>query len=321
MIPRTLMLAALMSLVLFASAEPAFAGKRKGGRIDVARQRVRENKSKSSRSSSRSRSRSRTDDSSDRGSSNDEDHFDFDHYDYDFDRHDHSGSNFGNELYWLTFQTLIFPFSGPVAIVGENPFRLGTYRFGAYPYAGGLSGHVQRVRGKSADPGKSSAGRFASLRLQSSYERHADNLDGVRLRGTLRTAVRFNLDASVTRYREQLESGTDELWHYKVLGMYSFAVSPHVHFSAGVGVRSLMFRGGEDAIGFISRYSAEFFPVSPLHLWVSGELGGGRGGFMGEVEVGAGLLFKQFEAYAGYRAFEVAGVPFRGPQVGLMLWL
>ena len=58
-----------------------------------------------------------------------------------------------------------------------------------------------------------------------------------------------------------------------------------------------------------------------MHFWFSGEFGGGRGGVMAEFEVGVGLLLRQVELFAGYRAFKVAGVPFQGPQIGLMLWL
>ena len=283
------------------------AGTRKRGRIDAARQRVKANKAKakSYRSSSKK--------SDDRDAKEDSD---------SYEDSDSNSSYRGKKISGKALvRALAFPFWGPASAIGDHPMRIGGYRFARYPYAD-ANGHARQLSNLFVVGAPPVRGRQISVRLQSSYERLASNLDGLRLRATLRTVSRFNLDGSVTRYQENLGDGeTDSLWHYKVLGMYSFAVSPRVHMSAGAGVRSLVFKGGEDAIGTIVRYSAEFFPVSPTHIWISGEVGGGRGGVMAEFELGAGVLLRQVELFAGYRAFQVAGVPFQGPQVGLMLWL
>ena len=297
--------------------EPAFAGRGKGGRINAARKRVSANKKSHSRSRSQPRSKQRDSggnesDSSSSSSSYGDDGY-WPHYSEDFEKPESALSKIQSRMF-------TFPFWLPVFATKDKPFRLGMYRHARYPYAKGVSGHIQRVSRKQSGLGLD-ADRWYSLRLQSSFERHAANLHGIRLRATLQTASRFNLDASVTRYEEKLDFGRDVLWHYKILGTYSFAVSPRTHFSAGLGVRSLVFLGGEDAIGVISRYSAEFFPAKPVHFWIGGEVGGGRGGLMSEFETGIGVLIKRVELYAGYRAFKVAGVPFHGPQIGAMLWL
>jgi hypothetical protein len=157
-------------------------------------------------------------------------------------------------------------------------------------------------------------------RMLASYELQDDDIDGQRLRVGLRTNRRFNLDAELTRYDEDLGTSIDHLWHYKTLLTYSFAVSKRAHFSAGLGVRGMRFKKGDNSIGFVSRYEIELFPVEPLHIWALGELGRNSASVASEFEIGVGALLNRFEAFIGYRHFRIVGISFAGPEAGVAVW-
>ena len=157
------------------------AGKK--GRIEEARQRVRANKARAKEKSG-----------SDRVYQTDS--FE-DESEEESDGDDDGDTTIAGEA---LFRTLTLPFWGPAQLLGDQPGRLGGYRFVRHPYADG-DGHTRRLSYLFAADRPKATGRLYSLRLQSGYERHAADLEGFRLRATLRTASRFNFDGSVTRYQ------------------------------------------------------------------------------------------------------------------------
>lgn len=287
--------------IVCAMPAPAAADGSRSGRIDAARERMNDN---------------REDDSHDTDDSSGEIDWDDDDC-WDCEDDEGGDSAIGN---WLAYHLFGGPFVAPALIVGDW-YPLRRFRFLAYPYHDGRDGQHRFLaldeQGRPTEPEPVEM----SLRVLASYERHDANLDGRRLRVTLRSNSRFNLDASITRYTEVLGPGdVDHLWHSKALVTYSFAVSPHAAFSAGLGARNMYFGTGDQFTHFALRYGFELFPVRPLHAWVLGEAGLGPSGGSTEVEAGVGVIIHRFELFAGYRRFRVVGVDFAGPELGALAW-
>lgn len=220
----------------------------------------------------------------------------------------------------LLFYLLMYPFWAPAASVGDW-WPLRQYGFHGYPFQAGTEGHLrflpldERGRPTVPDPHE------LSLRFLASYERQAANLDGRRLRLTLHSNTRFGLDASITRYTEALGAGQyDALWHYTALATYAFAVSPRTQFTAGVGARGFRFTAGDQFTHVAFHYGADFLPIRPVHFWLLGQAGFGPSGSSSELEAGLGVLLYRFEVFAGYRRFRIVGVDFSGPELGLAAW-
>jgi hypothetical protein len=290
---------------------PAAADGSRSGKIEEARERMRENAS----------SQKNDDD-------DDDDH-----------EHGHGGSgdsgsslldgddcvdcepSVGDEIVGrIVLYMLIYPFWAPAAIVGDwSPLR--QYGFHGHPYQAGAEGQLrflpldERGRATVPDPHE------LSLRLLASYERQAENLDGRRLRLTLHSNTRFGLDASITRYTEALGAGQyDALWHYTALATYAFAASPRTQFTTGVGARGFRFSAGDQFTHVAFHYGADFFPVRPVHFWLLGQAGFGPSGSSTELEAGLGVLLHRFEVFGGYRRFRIVGIDFSGPELGLAAW-
>ena len=302
---------ALLCALLCAVPLSAAADGSRSGKIEEARERMRENASSS----------------------------DSDDDDDDDQRHGHGGSDdHGGSLLdddddddgepgvaeeiagQILLYMLIYPFWAPAAIIDDwSPLR--QYGFHSYPYQAGAEGHLrvlpldEQGRATVPDPHE------LSLRLLASYERHAENLDGRRLRLTLHSNTRFGLEASITRYTEALGAGQyDALWHYSALATYAFAVSPRTQFTTGVGARGFRFSAGDQFTHVAFHYGADFFPVRPVHFWLLGQAGFGPSGSSSELEGGLGVLLHRFEVFGGYRRFRIVGVDFSGPELGLAAW-
>jgi hypothetical protein len=235
----------------------------------------------------------------------------------------------------VTLWVLASPFWGPAVLLGDRPgFPGRPYRFENYPYADGTAGLVRRAGRLRPTPGHEEAGEDdaprdrwkpvrgseAAMSTLLSYERHSDGIQGFRGEVQLRTCSRFNLDLSATDYAEQVGGETDHLGHFKGHVTYSFAVSRHALFSAGIGARVLSWEGGGSYGGVDFRYEAEFFPIRPLHLHCIAEAGWVRDETVWELEGRVGVLFKPAEIFAGYRHFHVAGEDLAGPTAGLIVW-
>jgi len=220
----------------------------------------------------------------------------------------------------LVLYTLGFPFLAPQLILGDRePGR--QYDLQPYPYAGGSEGPFRFLRLNEEGEPYERTPVALSLRAMASYERHAANLDGRRLRLTLRTNMRIGLDAGITRYDEVLGPGDhDSLWHYHGLATVAFAVSPRAQFTFGLGARNIRFSGDENYTHFALHYAAEFFPVRPLHAWMLGEVSFWTDTWATELEAGLGVMLHRFEVFGGYRQFRVVGVDFAGPEVGVIAW-
>lgn len=299
---RTGVCLGLLAMSLGALPLPAAADGSRSGKIEEARERMRESSSDDD------------DDDDDYEEDGDDSLLD------DDDCEDCEPSALDQAIGSALFYALAFPFWAPQMIVGDwQPTR--SYNLQLYPYAEGSEGPFEFLevdeQGKPYDPHPF----MASLRVMASYERHGQNLDGRRLRMTLRTNFRVGLDASITRYTEALgPDDYDALWHYHGMFTGAFAVSPRTQFTVGLGARGIVFSAGDHYMHFATHYGAEFFPVRPLHLWLLGEASIGKDTWSTEVEAGLGVMLHRFEVFGGYRHFRLQGVDFAGPEVGVIAW-
>jgi hypothetical protein len=309
---------ALLCVLLCAVPLSAAADGSRSGKIEEARERMRENASSSDRGGDRD-----DDDDDDDEDDDDSGHGDSDGYGdslLDDDDEDDELGAAETIAGQIVLYMLIYPFWAPAAIIDDwSPLR--QYGFQSYPYQAGAEGHLrvlpldERGRATVPDPHE------LSLRLLASYERHAENLDGRRLRLTLHSNTRVGLEASITRYTEALGAGEyDALWHYSALATYAFAVSPRTQFTAGVGARGFRFSAGDQFTHVAFHYGGDFFPVRPVHFWLLGQAGFGPSGSSNELEAGLGVLLHRFEVFGGYRRFRIVGVDFSGPELGLAAW-
>lgn len=306
---RTGVCLGLLCMSLGVLPQPAVAGGERSGKIEEARERMREG------------SRSSDDDDGDDGDYHDDD--DSSLLDDDDDCED-SGDCTQNPLERAAGQMMLyvigFPFLAPQLIIGDrDPMR--QYDLQAYPYAGQSEGPFRFLALNEEGQPYEITPLQVSLRMAGSYERLGDNLDGRRLRLTLRTNARLGIDAEVTRYTEVLgDEQEDALWHYQGLATVAFAVSPRSQFTFGIGARGIHFLEGDTYTHFALHYGAELFPVKPFHLWGQGEVSFWTGTWATELEAGLGLLIERMEIFAGYRQFRLMDVKFDGPQIGVMAW-
>jgi hypothetical protein len=296
---RTGVCLGLLCMSLGALPLPAVADGSRSGKIERARERMRES--------------SRPDDSDDDddggGSSL-----------LDDDDNDDEANPLEQAAGKLLFYALAAPFWAPQLIIGDrDPHR--RYDLQPYPYAGTSEGPFRLLRLNEQGEPYEITPLQVSLRAMASYERLGDNLDGRRLRLTLRTNARLGLDAGITRYTERLgDEDQDALWHYHALATVAFAVSPRAQFTFGVGARGIHFLAGDSYTHIAAHYAAELFPVKPFHAWILGEASFWTGTWTTEVEAGLGVLVERLEIFGGYRQFRITGVEFAGPEVGVMAW-
>jgi hypothetical protein len=246
------------------------------------------------------------------------------------DHRDSDDDTYGDDDYWddddtssdddsvgglIIMYVFTSPWWIPAVAVEDLPWPR-PYAFNSYPFEDGAPGPHTFSTAHSAEPEK-----LLSFRAMASYEDQRDGTVGQRLQVTARTNIRLNVDAEVTRYDEDLGGGMeDHLWHSKLTGTYSHAISPRAHFTTGIGFRHLRFAAGDHSYGWTLRYGMELFPVNGLHVWTMGELGANSGEFTAEWEVAAGYMLNRVELFAGYRLFRVVGVNFAGPEAGMAVW-
>jgi len=131
---------------------------------------------------------------------------------------------------------------------------------------------------------------------------------------------RFGIDASWSRWREDLDGGgTDELDLGDLDLVYRFAHGERAAFRAGVGVNYLDDRIDEE-LGFNFTYGADFLPVRPLVA--SLEMNHGTLGDAGlqHYRASLGVIIEHFELTAGADYWEIDDEDLRSYSIGLRGW-
>jgi hypothetical protein len=218
------------------------------------------------------------------------------------------------------------PIWGPYTLL-EDDLRVRGY-FPHYPYALDYSGFLH-IDSNGSDPPSTQEARFGdpnylkfwSIRL--SAENGNDFRGLYRVNGTLviDTTSRFGLQTSWNYFHECLDGGgSDET----VLGTsnltFRFAQKEWVQMHAGMGFRLLNDRT-ETRAGFNFLYGADFFPVKPLVLSASVNLGNLDSAFVVQARGTAGIALKRCEPFVGYEFLRIGSVNLQGLVAGVRFWL
>jgi lysophospholipase L1-like esterase len=211
--------------------------------------------------------------------------------------------------------TVTSPIWVPMVLLDDNPWRQGHFR--AYPYAGGEDGFLVPDPGGWGCPDDLNAWSF-----RASVE------DGDDFRGLNRLGAVFAVDTSwrlgaETRwdwYRESLTGGGhDEAWLGVTELTWRFAQKDWIAMQAGVGVRSWTDRV-IDRWGANFHYGADLWPIRPLTMSLSVDLGNLGRDFVVETRGLAGVTYRGWEAFVGYDFRRVGEVNLQGPFAGLRVW-
>jgi len=238
-------------------------------------------------------------------------------------------------LCWLIGVTL---FKGPAWSVGDT-WEGSEHRFLRYPYAERLPGAMwlapctelpgpdpegQEWRGLPATDSSAMvpapktrgwAGRF-SLGESNDF----DGLNRVNGLLLLEGLHRFGVQVGWNYLTEQLaDNQQDSLWLGDATATFRFAQTEKVQLRTGLGLRWLADRTDSDfGVNFL--YAGDFYPVAPLVLSTSLELGSLGEAFVCHGRVTAGLLLKRWELFGGYDWLRIGSVDLQGPVLGLRLW-
>lgn len=158
----------------------------------------------------------------------------------------------------------------------------------------------------------------ARLQLENGNDFSGLNRTGAAL--SLDSASRFGLSTRWDHYRERLTCGC---WDYTTLGdahlTYRFAQSPAAQFYAGLGAR-WRFDHSDTSGGVSALYGADLFPVDPLVLSASIDLGNLDRSFVFRARASAGWQVGRFELLGGYDFLRLGSANLQGPFLGLRLW-
>jgi hypothetical protein len=216
------------------------------------------------------------------------------------------------------------PFWGPCYLLeGAGDCAPPAY-FPGHPYALPYSNFLDQEQGLPSnelnraylDPERLKVWSFRGA-VEDGYDFDGLNRTGARLRldSTSRVGITTNWDF----YHEWLPGGrTDDL----VLGdlelTYRFAQCEWMQMYSGVGGRG-MFSRPRCRGGFNFLYAAEIYPIRPVVITASAELGNLGTAFTSRLRSTVGVQMHRVEAYVGYDWVNIGGVSLSGPMLGLRI--
>lgn len=214
------------------------------------------------------------------------------------------------------------PVLGPMALLEDDWTRSAV--FPGHPYARRDGGFLD----PSLDPDTSRTSSFldprylkpwtARLLLENGNNFHGLNRTGAHL--FFDTGSRFGISSRWDHYRERLGCGC---WDYTTLGdahlTVRFAQSRHAEFHAGLGAR-WRFDHSDTSGGVSFLYGANFYPIDPLVVSASIDLGNLDRQFVFRARASAGWQIGRCELLGGYDFLRLGSVNLQGPFLGLRLW-
>lgn len=195
-----------------------------------------------------------------------------------------------------------------------------------FPYEEGYPGYYVlssriRERGEgygefdSEPQGKPWAGRLA---IEATY--YNDSVEGYGIQSRFSLPFALETEFRGERLLEDLPGGArDALWLGQGGVGWSFAKSRNTRFFLGAGPTFLSDSEASD-YGWYVQYGAESFPREPLRLEAIIE--GGRIGHAGfwRGRVQAGVHWKYWEVFGGFRFQSIGNVDLYGPSAGVQFW-
>jgi len=156
------------------------------------------------------------------------------------------------------------------------------------------------------------------LAVDGAYLQQGPWRTGLRLRLSMPLRLEFNTAWSY--YYEALAEGRhDELALGKAHLAVRFAQNEYLQFRTGLGYRHLIDGKGQN-FGVNWQYGFELFPIRPLVVRGTVELGNLGRAFVFEASAEIGVLIHALEIFAGFDVLLIGGAPLTGPHLGLQYW-
>lgn len=232
---------------------------------------------------------------------------------HDCDDDDSLSDSLGALVGYGVAAVITSPWWGPHVMFDEG-LDIPNY-FPGHPYYCGDSGYMLTSTSNWADEYPATS----AMRLALEYDHNLDDLQSVTGRILWEHQSRFGVDGEVRYLQEEGDFLDDDLAIGDLNLVYRFVQSERVVMRSGVGVNWLVDENDAD-VGFNFTYGGDVFPVKPLVL--SSEIDWGS---LGDAEVfqwrgTVGAVWDHIEVYAGYRYYELEGVPLDGVIIGLRTW-
>jgi hypothetical protein len=134
------------------------------------------------------------------------------------------------------------------------------------------------------------------------------------------TACRIGAQTQWNYYTESMSGGRrDETTLGFLTVDIRFAQSSWMQMHTGCGACILADRYGSRG-GFDFRYSADVFPIDPVVISASVDLGNLDNAFLIHARATVGWQIDRFELFAGYDFLRIGAVNLQGPLAGVRLW-
>jgi len=219
---------------------------------------------------------------------------------------------------WLAYFT---PWAIPHYAMGDSIKRPAW--FAGYPYADGTPGAVWIQRTDKLGQKLPAPKGLRPLSLQMSFESSYDASMLHRFTGSLRldTAYRVGLEGSWSYFWDTLKGGDAEtLWSGDANVIIRFAQTERALMYTGAGAR-FMVDGLGVVPGFNLTYGLEAYPIRPLVVGFSIDMGNLGEAFVVHGRATVGAVLGRVEAYLGYDALKIAETVVHGPIAGLRYYM
>jgi hypothetical protein len=232
---------------------------------------------------------------------------------------DSSDDASGELFFYAAACCVAAPYVLPAMLVGDDYSERGY--FPRYPYADGQPGSLQiRFLEDKPDRHEDNCPRWwmGRLALDGSSDFHGlDRLTGHLL---LDTCFRLGVQSSWSYLTENLKGDKhDDMVLGDINLVFRFAQREFVQMRSGLGVR-FSTDSSESHAGFNFTYGADLCPMQPLIFSALIDAGtlGSAGVFHGRIT--AGMIWRNWEVYAGYDYLGIGSVNLQGPVAGLRFW-
>lgn len=202
------------------------------------------------------------------------------------------------------------PWWGPhVALEGEES---GIAEFPAAPY----TTHEGFL---SLDPDRSDTDSWSG-RLSIDRSSNFDDISSLSGRLRIDTSTRFGLDSEWVRLHEDRPGPDDTLTRGDLNLAVRFAQSERAQFHSGIGMNWLTGSGDPD-FGFNFTYGADFFPIDPVVVSTTFDLGNVGNATLTHFRSTIGVMtLKRFHVYTGYDYLNIEGNSIHSLLSGIEFW-
>jgi hypothetical protein len=211
------------------------------------------------------------------------------------------------------------PFVLPAALAGDTYDSWAS--FPNAPYAPGSSGYLSRDAfiSEAVHPGDPMYLKPWGAWLAVEEGNDLRGLNRVGLSAAVDTAWRLGLRTDWDLFTENGGGRTDHSVQGDVSLTFRFVQTEALQMHAGLGAR-LLADPSDTRGGFNFTYGLDAFPVQPLTVSASCDLGSLDAAFVVRARASVGAVWRNFEVYGGYDFLRIGSVNLQGPTAGLRVW-